>query len=600
MTVAEQPKSQLSARATKLLFSIWAFWSVLLLMFALRAGDGLMTDPDDFMRLAQVRDWMAGQSWFDVTQYRINPPVGGAMHWSRLLDVPIAAGFAFFGLFLPTDVAEHVTILVVPLLLLGLTMSLAYRTARQFADEKIALLAALLLPTFPLIIRQNLPGRVDHHGWQITMAALAMWGLFHPKPMRGAWLMAFAVSFWMHISIEGLPYVLIFGSILAAFYVFPALRANGQADDRLIHFVNGLTLFSIIFWVATQASVNLAMPYCDAVSWPLLAALALVATGLNAVHYVLKPKTLPIRMGALAVVAIIGAATFLGFSESCALDPFGQISPLVREYWHETISEGLPIHKQAAALISLLLFVPIVFAIWIRIALRQTADPARRHQWLTLAALVALTTLLSFKVQRTAGVAELFALPAIAALLGFVLARIGQSSHVLVRVFGAVAAIFAMSPMIAFVGGDALFGARAEPRKAAVPQSKKRSCNIAELNRLPRGLIYTTMAAGPEILYRTKHSVFVSGYHRNAKTMDRMIATMLGNPANARAEITAINPDYVVFCPTHFEAQSYLKAAKSGFAASLMKRDHPDWLVPMAAFANSEMRVFRVSKVDGQ
>lgn len=48
-------------------------------------------DPDDQMRMLQVRDWLAGQSWWDITQYRMNAPDGGDMHWSRLVDVPLGA-----------------------------------------------------------------------------------------------------------------------------------------------------------------------------------------------------------------------------------------------------------------------------------------------------------------------------------------------------------------------------------------------------------------------------------------------------------------------------------------------------------------------------
>ena len=55
-------------------------------------------DPDDALRLVEVRDWMAGQSWFDVSQHRINPPFGGEMHWWRLLDVPIAGFITLFGI----------------------------------------------------------------------------------------------------------------------------------------------------------------------------------------------------------------------------------------------------------------------------------------------------------------------------------------------------------------------------------------------------------------------------------------------------------------------------------------------------------------------
>jgi hypothetical protein len=46
-------------------------------------------DPDDVMRLMQVRDLLNGQSWFDVHQYRVDAAGGGVpMHWSRLVDVP--------------------------------------------------------------------------------------------------------------------------------------------------------------------------------------------------------------------------------------------------------------------------------------------------------------------------------------------------------------------------------------------------------------------------------------------------------------------------------------------------------------------------------
>jgi len=43
---------------------------------------------DDAMRLVEVRDLLGGQSWFDLTQYRLAPPEGVRMHWSRLIDLP--------------------------------------------------------------------------------------------------------------------------------------------------------------------------------------------------------------------------------------------------------------------------------------------------------------------------------------------------------------------------------------------------------------------------------------------------------------------------------------------------------------------------------
>src|SRR3546814_17220715 len=52
-----------------------------------------LADTDDAMRMAQVRDLLAGQGWWDLAQYRVNPAGGGVlMHWSRIVDAPLAAG----------------------------------------------------------------------------------------------------------------------------------------------------------------------------------------------------------------------------------------------------------------------------------------------------------------------------------------------------------------------------------------------------------------------------------------------------------------------------------------------------------------------------
>src|SRR5690606_10851247 len=49
-------------------------------------------DNDSLLRLVEVRDLIAGQGWFDLHQYRMGAAGGGLlMHWSRLVDAPIAA-----------------------------------------------------------------------------------------------------------------------------------------------------------------------------------------------------------------------------------------------------------------------------------------------------------------------------------------------------------------------------------------------------------------------------------------------------------------------------------------------------------------------------
>ena len=62
-------------------------------------------DSDDVMRLIQVKDYLAGQSWFHTDQYRLGLANGTDMHWSRIPDIPIILLTHFFDIFMPQDKA---------------------------------------------------------------------------------------------------------------------------------------------------------------------------------------------------------------------------------------------------------------------------------------------------------------------------------------------------------------------------------------------------------------------------------------------------------------------------------------------------------------
>src|SRR6185312_14295083 len=51
---------------------------------------GSTEDNDSLLRLVEVRDMLSGQNWFDLHQYRMGPEGGFVMHWSRLVDAPLA------------------------------------------------------------------------------------------------------------------------------------------------------------------------------------------------------------------------------------------------------------------------------------------------------------------------------------------------------------------------------------------------------------------------------------------------------------------------------------------------------------------------------
>src|SRR5947209_10164609 len=75
---------------------------------------GAFFDSDDAMRMVQIRDLMAGQSWFDLTVHRIDPPHGLSIHWSRLVDVPLVALIGAFRLLASAETAERLARILFP------------------------------------------------------------------------------------------------------------------------------------------------------------------------------------------------------------------------------------------------------------------------------------------------------------------------------------------------------------------------------------------------------------------------------------------------------------------------------------------------------
>src|SRR6185436_10904859 len=94
---------------------VWLATVAAYLATSLGRGSDLSTD--DAMRLVEVRDFLAGQGWFDLTQYRLAPP-GLPMHWSRLIDLPLAALIGLGKTVLPAALAERLVLIVWPAALL--------------------------------------------------------------------------------------------------------------------------------------------------------------------------------------------------------------------------------------------------------------------------------------------------------------------------------------------------------------------------------------------------------------------------------------------------------------------------------------------------
>ena len=124
--------------------------TLLLLRMAYNGFDQvLFADNDDAMRMVVVRDFLSGQNWFDHTQYRLNTPWGADMHWSRLVDLPIAA-LVLLARPLAGASAEIVPAWVWPIMLLALFIWLNGRLTQALVGRD-GLLPGMLIGVFSVI-----------------------------------------------------------------------------------------------------------------------------------------------------------------------------------------------------------------------------------------------------------------------------------------------------------------------------------------------------------------------------------------------------------------------------------------------------------------
>ena len=145
----------------------------------------MLGDTDDNMRIMQVRALMGGQDWYDLRQYRLDPPVGADMHWSRLVDLPIAAiKYAVTPFAGPLD-AERAAVAISPMLPMGVAMGAIALRARRLLSPWAFVIGVAILFCAPSLRGMWMPLRIDHHGWQLAFLSLAMLGLADPKRARG-------------------------------------------------------------------------------------------------------------------------------------------------------------------------------------------------------------------------------------------------------------------------------------------------------------------------------------------------------------------------------------------------------------------------------
>jgi hypothetical protein len=574
--------------------SIWLLWSALLFAMALPAIFALQAqDPDDYLRLLEVRDLLAGQSWFDVTQYRIDPPHGAAMHWSRLVDLPIAGALIVARLAFAEPVASKVAMTVVPLGQLLLAMTLVEKLTEALrVDRGVRLIAVASLPLSPLLLSCFLPMRIDHHGWQ-AISALGCALCFVRAPGRRAALIGGSIAaLWLSISLEGLPLVV----VIAALH---GLRFVLLAETSVSWFLTGLAASSLVVHIATRPAFEW-MPHCDTVGWPHVAAFAAAAAlAAMAVRYRGRSGwgVLVVRVGMLAVIGCVAGAIIILPVGICAVNPFATIDPVMERYWHGVIFEGLPITKQIPSTRLTLIWSPLIVLAAIRTGLPDNEHGLAERRWLWLSMLALLATPISLLVMREGVNLEALTVPFSALLIARYMPQARALNRMLPRALATAAVPLLATPTAASallkpfddqIVGDVRFGLPGH-RTAAT------ECDLGALATLPASRVFATLDLGPEILVKTPHTVIASGYHRNMAKMREVVEAFSGDPLRSEEIVRGNHAKYVVLCLNDGDTSVFQSRRPDNLANRLVAGQPPRWLQPVTGFAHGGMRVYRVS-----
>ncbi len=553
---------------------------------------------DDFMRLAEVRDLLGGQGWFDLMQYRLDPPAGVLMHWSRIVDLPMATIILALTPILGRAGAELAMATLWPQLLLLPALALAAVIARRLAGETAALAAVLLAAVSAPSLVHFRPGGLDHHGVQLMLLLATTVGAMAPGHKR---LMpavgGFAAAVSIAVGIEMMP-------ALAAILAVVGLRwaIEGEAAARMVsNFGLAFGAGTAALFAATVPAAAWNAPVCDQLSVPWLAAAGLAGGGLAllaAASARLASVRTRLLAGGAAGLAAIGLVA-LAFPH-CLRDPFADLDPRMVALWLAHVSEtqsaldivmnspaeALPIYLPPLAALAL-----GGLAIW-----RARTD----ERMAFLAPMVTLFTLVAvalWQVRAAAG-ANLLAQALLAAALARML-ETGDGARTRLRLLVATLAVSSPFLVIAGQGVDAALTAFDPGRPVLFydgPGACRRPADVAPLKRLLPGLVVSFVDLGPAILAETPHTILAAPYHRNGTGNRAAFDLLLGDDATARRVIEQRRIDYVAICPGSPERINFERAAPDGLVARLSRGEVPDYLEAVAGDRAEPLRVFRVRR----
>ncbi|MCB1517361.1 MAG: hypothetical protein KDJ19_07075 [Hyphomicrobiaceae bacterium] len=538
----------------------------------------LVADTDDAMRLTVVRDLLMGQNWFDHVQHRLDFPFGGSIHWSRLIDLPIAGLTLLFSPFMadPLMGAAYVW----PLLLFGVLLALSAMMSAELIGKEASLPAIVLPALSAVVMVEFAPGRVDHHSVQIILALLTVLATIKSwRHIGWAIVAGIAASTAIAIGTESLPIVVAAVATYAIMWVI-----HPDHGGNLRYFGISFGLASLVHLAIAQPPSLWLAPMCDALSITYVAA----AIGVALVLAVLPAFPLRSWWTRLGAGVLLGGALVAGLVilfPQCLAGPYAGMDPWLAENWLGRIIEAKPIWHSLLQLpaYTIGIAVPPLLALLV-IGLKITmGSKHRRAEWLVLGLYLALGIAVMILQVRGARLLAPLAVPA-GALTIVAFRRRFIANKSIPDALGLVAswigftgiAVASIASLIIPAPGNAgaTSGGDAGSKYACLQPDA-----YIDLAGLPPEVIMAPVDLGSHILLYTPHSIIGAPYHRAQDGVFDTFRFFNGPPDEARAIAGKRRISLVVTCPWLGEMTGFDNTDPNSFVALFAKGEVPDWLV---------------------
>lgn len=592
---------------------------------------GEFPDTDDYTYITQTLDWLKGQGWHDNVQRRLNPPEGTPIHFSRIAQAPMAALILFFELFGfgPKGAATLMALVYPPLLFGAFCFALSW-LARSFVPERWAGASAYiaLFSTATLFMFQ--PGHIDHHGLNITLVTLtlgcALRALERPERARWAVYAGLLLALALTVALESLPWVL----LISGWFGLVALARGGLAARQGMAFGLALHLGSLIGLLAARAPQDLAT--FDVLSYSLTYALmtcgiAFTLVTITLATFLRLPRFLVWSIGCGAALGI--GFTFLRHFPELAAGPYGGMDPALSQIILGVINEAQPLKSSQTSWLDvsrntggiLLALATVAFMLW------REKDQTARGRWaligLVLCGALCLCVFYQKRFMAMAGMAS--AMPLLTLLQrgwARLAARpVSDPRKARAKFLGELGLLLLVGPFPSVIYPALLDGRRFNTDMLLFPAMRSvysGRCPMHVLENALRDplflggepkLIMNTLSDGPELLFRTQHSVLSAPYHMNVEgNLDATRFFSTPYSEEARGIAMRRNVDLVVLCRAFPEMYMRVSMAKgpavdgnnvdigTHFIALLAVGKHPPWLKPVDVPGMTNYAIYKVIK----